>query len=662
MRFISCLVVLIYTISISAGPHTVQRGESWEDIARLYDVSVDSIINANPGIEPFVGVTIEIPLSILVYDLGDCDLFRAMRYSRTAESGKKGFDKYRHAVAKHIKYCRSSDEKAKKTEAKVVNEYYEAVMLGSTDALYELGRMKVHGSLQNFGSSPSFTKKVNSNVEEFRKGLEYLQVAVLIGNKKNALIELALACGYENSPIRNPYLCLAMLEQYQSQYDLDVNDLICYMYENGYGIRQDLLQAYVYCPSKELTDKNGKSTHREKILKKIEAMPQNFESARYGVGLDTQKMLTLGFAHYHNDVLDPEGIFWLHRAARLNDADANWVLASIIKNENCAKGAVGRSWYSESQILSFVQKAADNGKEEAKQYLADYQKQLEAKAEQQRRIRLEQQRLEEEKKQRRLQMWANIANAVVQTTAQTFVAMEQSKMQRHQSQMVVANPTIGQMSEAQWMAKNQLALQQIAQYTVNKYQSDYYGTPMIPTDMSAVDLGTDMSPGSPLWCWGMQQQINTIDTQNARSRFERWAYHKRQSDMMLEQLNNQLLQPNFQPVFPTGQELWNSGNFVMPSGGFDAGSTMDFSTNGGINDNGAGTPQSGNTYYKERYGDKDCPFCHRSGKCPTCNGRGYDQNSMTSGTHECPNCLLVNGRRSGKCSQCQGKGTVFGLK
>lgn len=234
-------------------------------------------------------------------------------------------------------------------------------------------------------------------MDEFQKGIEYLQIAALIGKNGKALIELALACGYEDSPIRNPYLCLGMLEQYQKEQGLEVNNLICYMYENGYGIHPNLLQAYIYCPSTELTNKSGIKTHREKILEQIEAMPTNFESSRYGVGLDAKTMMSVGFSHYHNDVLEPEGIFWLHRAARQDNADANWALASILQNGKHAKGSMGNSWNNESQMLCFVKNAAANGKQEAEDFLEAYEKQQKAKAEQKRRRELERQRQIEEK-------------------------------------------------------------------------------------------------------------------------------------------------------------------------------------------------------------------------------------------------------------------------
>ncbi len=68
-------------------------------------------------------------------------------------------------------------------------------------------------------------------------------------------------------------------------------------------------------------------------------------------------------------------------------------------------------------------------------------------------------------------------------------------------------------------------------------------------------------------------------------------------------------------------------------------------------------------YYAERYGNKECHICHGNGICPTCNGKGYNYNELgVQGSHECPNCLIVNGRSSGKCCICQGTGYVYGLR
>lgn len=662
MKLMLFLLAYIYVSSAFAGPHTIQRGETFADVAKLYEISLDSIIKANPNIEAYVGLTIEVPLSTLVYDLGDSELFRNIRYRYTANH-KKGIRKYKKAHEKQLKLDKVTGEKRQKLEAQIINDYMEAVSYGNTDALYQLGRQKVHGVMYSTDNYPSFSQAVNSNQDEFQKGIEYLQIAALIGKNGKALVELALACGYEDSPIRNPYLCLGMLEQYQREFGLNVDNLICYMYENGYGIHPNLLQAYIYCPSKELTKKNNTKTHREKILEKIEAMPANFESSRYGVGLDAKTMMSIGFSYYHDDVLEPEGIFWLHRAARQNNADANWVLASILQNKKYVKGSMGESWNIESQMLCFVRNAAENGKQEAEEYLEAYEKYQKAIKEQERREELERQRKIEEKKQRRRQMWANIATSVIQTAAQTYMAVEAAKMQSHQLQGTTSYSMqkipISQMSDVQWQAKNQLALQQIAQYTINKTYADWTGTPMIPTDMSAVDLGTDMSPGSPLWNWGMQQQINAMSTQNARTGCEIAAYYKRQADQITQQLMDNPLQTIEGYVDSDGN--WISHEMVVA--GYNS---LNKTNTSNYEDRYSGFEKirsNNKAYYAERYGNKECDMCQGNGICSTCNGKGYNLNGFgEQGVHGCPNCLIVNGRASGKCRQCQGTGFVYGLK
>lgn len=657
MKYIVCLLALLCASSAYAGPHTIQKGETFADVAKLYNVPLDSILKANPNTEAYVGLTIDVPISALFYDLGNSDLFRNIRYRYTLNH-KKGVNKYETAHNKQLKLNQFSGKKRQKIEAQIVDEYTEAVTYGNIDALYQLGCAQVHGVIYGSDDFPSFDRPVNGNLDEFQKGIEYLQIAALVGNNSKALVEMALACVYEDSPIRNPYLCLGMLEQIQKEHRTDVNHLICYMFENGYGIRPDLLQAYIYCPAAELTSESGVKTHRERILEQIESMPANFESSRYGVGLDSKTLLSIGLSHYHNDIIDPEGIFWLHRSARLDNADANWALASILHNGKHNNASIGNS--KDSQILCFVKKAAANGKQEAKEYLEAYEKQQKAKAQQARYRALEHQRQIEEKKQRRRQMWANIAGTVIQTAAQTFVAVESAKMQSYQMQGATPNlmqeMPIGQMSDAQWQARNQLALQQIAQYTINKTYADWTGTPMIPTDMSAVDLGTDMSPGSPLWNWGMQQQINTMATQNARMGCEITAFYRRQAD----QITQQLIENPFQPIagYVDGDGNWISYEMVA-AGNNSSDNVYESSRYSSHEDIRA----KNKAYYAERYGNKECHLCHGSGVCSTCNGHGYSDNKFgVQGVHECPNCLRVNGHASGKCSTCQGSGQVYGLK
>ncbi|MDO4161318.1 MAG: hypothetical protein Q4D41_12780, partial [Prevotellaceae bacterium] len=545
--------------------------------------------------------------------------------------------------------------KRKKVEQKILEYYGSAVSLGNIKALYELGRYKLHGRFYDYNCYPNFSQSVNSDLNEFQKGIEYLQIAAIIGDVKEASVELALACGYETSPIRNPYLCISMLECYYKEFSIPIENLICYMYENGYGIKKDFKQAYIYCPSTKLVNSGNVKTHREEILEKIESLPSNFENSKYGIGLDANMLFSIGFTHYNNDKIDPEGIFWLHRAARQGNADANWALAGILQNGNYIDGTMGDSFSKESQVVYFATKAAELGNTEAKDYLKSYKEYKKQLAERERYI--QQQKAEE--KRRKRQKWLNVAGAVLQTAAQTYVAVENAKQQnRNYNMSSVPRMSNMQMSDEQWQAKNRLALQQIGQYTVNKYISDWNGTPMVPTDMSAVNLGTDTSPGSPLWMWKQQEQINTVSTILGRMECEKLAFYKRQRMQIEQQLINN------QPISGCYDIDGNWISAEMAAAGLFGDNEVTNNTNyNNENTNPYEEIRKKNReYYSERYGNVTCKMCQNSGKCSTCNGKGYNYNPLTTGTNECPNCWRVDGRASGMCGTCRGSGTVYRLR
>lgn len=430
---LAILSSILVCCNVFAGPHTIQRGETYADIAKLYDIPIDSLIKANPNTEYHVGLTVEIPLNTLVFDLGHSNLFRNIRY-RHNTNYPKGLNKYKSGHDIQSKLHKCTGKKRHKQEQRIIQLYEEAVTYGNTDALYQLGRYYIHGMFYSTDKFPTFQQTIAPDIDKLRKGIEYLQIAALAGNNANALVELSLACGHKDSPIYNPYLCLGMLEQYQREKGLDVNNLICYMYENGYGIRPDLMQAYIHCPETELTREGGSKTHREQILEQIESMPTNFESSKYGNGMDSKTMVSIAFSHYHDNIMEPEGIFWLHRAARLNNADANWALAGILQNGNYSPNTMGILGRKEKQMLCFIKTAAENGKKEAVEYLEAYKKTQQAKAEQEQLHILQRQREMEAKKQRRREMWVNIANTVVQTATQTYMAIESAKVQSRQKQ------------------------------------------------------------------------------------------------------------------------------------------------------------------------------------------------------------------------------------
>ncbi len=55
------------------------------------------------------------------------------------------------------------------------------------------------------------------------------------------------------------------------------------------------------------------------------------------------------------------------------------------------------------------------------------------------------------------------------------------------------------------------------------------------------------------------------------------------------------------------------------------------------------------------YGYKTCYMCHGSGKCNTCNGKGWYYSPFGTGKIACPNCT------DGKCRTCNGSGKVYGI-
>lgn len=642
MRLFICTAFFVLAVSaLHAGPHTVQKGETIDDIAALYGITPDSIAKANQGIKIFTGLTIEIPVSTLVTDISDSHLFRKfqnMNFRKIEKAHKtflKGFKKQ----------TRLRPDKMSKDIERIISLYEEAAEEGSTDALYQLGRYLVHGRMYSSEGYPTFNMSVNKDVEQFSRGIEYLQIAAIAGKNRYAAVELAMACGYEESPIRNPYLCLGMLETYKTEFDIPLGEQLSDMYEFGYGISIDYIQAYINAPSR-MAGTNGKKSRKERILEKIEAMPSNFESSKYGVGLNSEALLSIAFTHYRDSIMDPEGFFWLHRAARSGDADANWVMAGILQNRNFVLGTTGGD--TEGQVIHFARQAAEYGNQEAKDYVKAYDKYQEAKRQERLRQEIE---IAERKRQKR-QMWLETIGSLVQVAAQTYVAVEASKVQKKSSAQTYSMPqmSFSSISGSQQMAQNQLALQQIAQYTVNRSVADWNGTPMTPTDMSAVNLGTDMSPGSPLWMWSQQQEINSMQTANAKAGWQLCAFYKMQADRISQQMAENPMQPVEGFIDYDGQ--WISRGMIEADNGTESSTKATVSEKTIRED-----------YFQTRYGYKECSMCHGSQVCQTCNGKKSIHNSLGEpGYCECPNCWQINGKASGLCNICQGKGYVYGLK
>lgn len=657
MKFILLILsVLTFPIMVQGGPHTVQKGETFGDIAKLYGIPLDSLLYANPNTEAYTGLTIEVPLNSLVYDLGESNTFRFFQY-RHKDNINKGIKEYRKGREKLGKMFTTSGNKRKSLESEVITCFEKAISYGSIDALYHLGRYKVHGCFYSEEKPITFDLRLNENLNELAEGIEYLQIAAISGHIYNALTELAVVCGHQDSPIRNPYLCLSMLEKYKKDFNLPVNDLLCYMYETGYGINIDYIQAYINTPELSLTNNNSTKTHREEIIEKIELLPSNFENSRYGVGLDSNMLFAIGMGYYHDDILEPEGLFWLHRASYKGNADASWTLAEILQNKNYRKGYVNDS--NEDEILHFVSEAANSGKPEAKEYLVAYKEYQKQKREAEHQREIEQQLLAEQKKREREQRWINFAYGLAQTAAQTYLTIEANKNQNYfnQSQYYSPSMPLGQMSDAQFFAHNQLALEQIAQYTYNKVYADWTGTPMAYTDMSAVNLGTDMSPGSPLWMWNMQQDINRMATVNAKMQCEIVAFYKKQADDITQHMITNPTSPIAGYVDIDGN--WISHDMVANGINYDNDSDADADRYNGFEK----IRQRNRDYYSLRYGNKECPSCHNRGICKSCNGTKYIYGDLGQTTPiECPNCFIENGHRTGLCRVCQGSGYVYGLK
>ena len=101
-RLFVCVSALFCALSICAGPHTIQRGETFADVARLYNISLDTLIIANSNADAFVGLTIEVPLSTLLIDLGDSELFRYLS-KNSFSNREKGIRKYKQAYEKQLR-------------------------------------------------------------------------------------------------------------------------------------------------------------------------------------------------------------------------------------------------------------------------------------------------------------------------------------------------------------------------------------------------------------------------------------------------------------------------------------------------------------------------------------------------------------------------------
>lgn len=87
---------------------------------------------------------------------------------------------------------------------------------------------------------------------------------------------------------------------------------------------------------------------------------------------------------------------------------------------------------------------------------------------------------------------------------------------------------------------------------------------------------------------------------------------------------------------------------------FDNSLTNDYG-NSTISSQQTSVERSPSKQWKTITREVDCRHCSHSGKCKSCNGKGYFYNSFDiSKIVDCPNCY----HKTGLCSFCQGKGTV----
>lgn len=453
----SLLAVLLVTFQfVYAGPHTVQKGESMTQIAKLYGIPVDSLINANPDSKAYSGVVLEIPLVNSLCDLGHSGLFRRYRLSAVDKTreGEWALKKARRKMAKS----------AYDTQA-IVNYYEKAVSCGNVEALRELGSYYVHGySIFR----PSFENKINGNVEQFLRGVELLQISSFVEGDDDALADLIVAYGHIDSPIRDVGLTIRTLENYKTKYHKELGDYLYYMYENGYGVDRDYIKAYIHCPTSDLLSKSGLS-ERERILERIDTISNRDDALRYGVGLEADSLFALGLNYYNDGVLKPEGLFWIHRAAHLGDAEANWTLSKILSNEQTCRAVPLVA--SKDQSIAFARTAADLGNRDAMEYIEAYDKYVQEKERRERERMLEIAQKERERKEQRTQAWLGFAGSLVQVAAQTYAAVQMANNQGGQYYGYNNNYNNNYSTNLDYLADPNYAVAQVAAQERAEYES-----------------------------------------------------------------------------------------------------------------------------------------------------------------------------------------------
>lgn len=67
-----------------------------------------------------------------------------------------------------------------------------------------------------------------------------------------------------------------------------------------------------------------------------------------------------------------------------------------------------------------------------------------------------------------------------------------------------------------------------------------------------------------------------------------------------------------------------------------------------------GTGNSGSNHYEDggnNYQSATCKYCHGTGRCSSCNGKGYKFNPYSGEDDQCPSCF-----GNGRCFNCHGSG------
>ena len=86
----------------------------------------------------------------------------------------------------------------------------------------------------------------------------------------------------------------------------------------------------------------------------------------------------------------------------------------------------------------------------------------------------------------------------------------------------------------------------------------------------------------------------------------------------------------------------------------EKGQALQMMKNNSGNSTSSSSTSSSSSSNQSKSNSRDCRLCLGSGKCNTCNGKGYYYNPLDlTKTVSCPNCAS---NHNGKCSSCNGSG------